>query len=148
AQQQHNQAQQNAQAVPASPAAPPDQFGLIHQYQRWMTLHATQMQLWRAKQDADKAITTLTAQHNLLDAQLEAEKQKAQELSSRAKKTITTGQTEAGASKNSEDIAAIAERKWKLASRQEALSIYDKRIDKNKDLSAVYAQWISSVAAH
>ena len=146
AQQQHKQSQQNAQALPASPATPPDQFGMIHQYQQWMTLHAMQMDLWRAKQQAEETAVRLTAQHNVLDAQLEAEKEKQPELSGHAKKSKTTGPTTANAPESSDDIAAIADRKWQLAARQEALSTYDRRIDTNKQLAAVYGQWIATVA--
>ena len=154
AQQQHKQSQQSAQAPPANPSAPPAQFGLIHQYQRWMALHTTQMQLWRAKQGADNAATNLTAQHNQLDAQLEAEKEKTPELSGHATKKKVTPQTGAAsrpnvipAQPNTQDIAALADRKWQLATRQEALATYDKRIDSFKDLSDSYSQWITSVAA-
>ena len=154
AQQQHKQSVQNAQTQPTNSPTPPPQFGLIHEYQRWAGLHSTQMQLWRAKQDADNMAASLTATHNQLDAQLESEKEKTPELSGHAKKkkaipqsgsadqpNTTTAQT------NTQDIAALADRKWQLATQQEALSTYDKRIDSLKDLSDVYAQWISSVAA-
>jgi len=149
-QQQHKQSQQGAQLLPANPVAPPEQFGLIHQYGRWMALHGTQMQLWRAKQYADNAIVTLTAQHNALEAQLEAEKEKTPELSSHVKKNKAAPQagTPAVSPQNTDNLAAVADRKWQLASRQEALSTYDKRIDAYKDLSATYLQWIASVASH
>ena len=154
AQQQHKQALQSTQALPVNPPAPPAQFGLIHQYKSWMALHSTQMQLWRAKQDADNAAASLTAKHNQLDAQLETEKEKTPELSGHAKKkkaapqTGTAGQPDAATAKpNTQDIAALADRKWQLAARQEALSTYDKRIDSFKDLSDLYGQWIGSVAA-
>src|SRR5262249_42097723 len=104
AQQQHKQSQQNAQALPASPAAPPDQFGLIHQYQQWMTLHAMQMDLWRAKQEAEETAARLTVQHNLLDAQLEAEKEKQPELSGHAKKGKAAGPSTTEAPQSSDDI--------------------------------------------
>ena len=154
AQQQHKQALQSTQALPANPPAPPVQFGLIHQYKSWMALHGTQMQLWRAKQDADNAAVSLTAKHHKLDAQLEAENENTPELSGHAKKkktapqTGTAGQPDAATAKtNAQDIAALADRKWQLAARQEALSTYDKRIDSFKDLSDLYGQWIGSVAA-
>src|SRR5215471_4312020 len=150
AQQQHKQSQQGVQPLPANPAAPQEQFGLIHQYGRWMALHGMQMQLWRAKQYADNAIATLTSQHNALEAQLEAEKEKTPELSSHVKKNKAAPEagTQAASPQNTDNLAAVADRKWQLASRQEALSTYDKRIDAYKDLSATYLQWIASVASH
>ena len=45
-----------------------------------------------------------------------------------------------------EELAAAADRTWELASQQEALSNFDKRIETNKELSAVYSNWIESVA--
>lgn len=155
AQQQHKQSVQNAQALPATSPAPPEQLGLLHRYQQWTALHATQMQLWQAKQNAENAAAILTVQHNQLDAQLEAEKEKTPELSGHAKKKAaaqtaapqTAPPNPAAAQPGTQDIAALADRKWQLAARQEALATYDKRIDSFKDLSDAYVQWIGSVTA-
>jgi DNA repair exonuclease SbcCD ATPase subunit len=68
AQKEHKAAQQGSRAVPVAATAPPEQFGLIHRYEQWSALHAIQLQLWKAKQDAESAVNALSAQHNALEA--------------------------------------------------------------------------------
>lgn len=151
AQKQHKDAQHNGPASSSGPAAPSDQFGLIHRYQQWSALHGTQLQLWRAKQDAVNAVASLTAKHDALAAKLEAEKEKSPELAHHARKSKSAGTSGAdaplaSADRSAEELAAAADRTWELASQQEALSNFDKRIETNKELSAVYSNWIESVA--
>ncbi len=150
AQKQHKDAQRNGPVSSGSLAASPEQFGLIHRYQRWSGLHATQLQLWRAKQDSGNTVALLTAKHNVLEAKLEAEKEKSPDLAHHASKSKSAAATSAAPTsvvRSAEELAATADKTWALASDQEALSNYDKRIEANKELAAVYANWIESVAA-
>ncbi|HEY1422033.1 MAG TPA: hypothetical protein VGF20_01160, partial [Candidatus Acidoferrum sp.] len=71
-------------AIPAR-AAQPTQFGLVHQVGRWLALRAEKQQIQNAKDVSDTAAAALTAQHNALDATLEAEKQKSPELAQHSK---------------------------------------------------------------
>jgi small-conductance mechanosensitive channel len=151
AQEEHKAAQQGSRSVPTAATTPPEQFGLIHRYQQWSALHAIQMQLWKAKQDAENAVTTLSARHNALEAKLESEKERSPELAlhTRKKKSAPAAGIPPAATdtRTAEEIAAAAERTWKLASEQEALANFDKRIETNKELAAVYSNWIDSVSA-
>jgi small-conductance mechanosensitive channel len=148
AQKQHQEAQHASPAIPERAATSPEQFGLYHRYEEWRQLHTTQLQLWRAKQAADDTVAALTAKHNALEEKLEAEKEKSLELAHHSKKksvgtAIAPSLTD---QRTPEEIAAAADRTWQLASEQEALANYDKRIDTNKQLSGVYSSWIDTVA--
>jgi small-conductance mechanosensitive channel len=150
AQKQHKDAQQNGPAHPNSSPATADQFGLIHRYQQWSVLHAIHLELWRARQDAESAVAMLTEKHNALESKLEAEKEKSSDLVHHAKKKTSADASKtapAADERSAEDLAAAADRTWELASEQEALSNFDKRIATNKELAGVYANWIESVAA-
>ena len=150
AQKQHKDAQHNGPVSAAAPSASAEQFGLIHRYQQWSQLHGTQLQMWRAKQDAENSVATLTEKHNALEAKLEGEKEKSSDLAHHAKKQSLPGAAKAAPAaddRTAEDLAAVADRTWELAAEQEALSNFDKRIETNKQLAAVYSNWIESVAA-
>jgi small-conductance mechanosensitive channel len=147
---QHEADQHTGSAPPGHAVVSPEQFGLLHRYQQWNQLHNTQLQLWRAKQDAENAVASLTERHNALESKLEAEKEKSSDLAHHAKKKNATAAVKTapvGDDRSAEDLAAAADRTWELASEQEALSNFDKRIGANKELAAVYANWIDSVAA-
>ena len=111
-------------------AIPPEQVaiekpGLIHRVARWWSLHQKQMNLWQAKTQTETAETRLTARHNALDAQIEAEKAK----------SLT-------------DPKELLKRTETLATDQKTVMSYDKRIGTKKELAAVYAQWIELVAGN
>jgi len=146
---QHEEDLKSASPVPDTVAVPAGQFGLIHRYQRWSQLHDTQLQLWRAKQDAENAVATLTEKHNALETKLEAEKEKSSDLAHHAKNKSNGISKPALVEDNrtAEELAAAADRTWELAAEQQALSNYDKRIETNKELAALYGSWIDIVAA-
>ena len=123
--------------------------GLVHRYQQWSALHGKQLQLWTAKQNAETAAAALSAQHNALESQLEAEKANLPQLLHHAKGSDATHSAQpnqALANTSSDDVVAVADKTWKLAYDQQLLSGYDKRMDSNKQLSAIYASWIELVA--
>ncbi|HTT32983.1 MAG TPA: mechanosensitive ion channel domain-containing protein [Methylomirabilota bacterium] len=149
AQKQHEEVQRGTPAIPQTVVETTPQFGLIHLYEQWNKLHSLQLQLWRAKQDAENVAVALALKHNSLDANLEKEKEKAPELAhhSKRKKTGSAPNTAAESDQRSaEEIAAAADRTWHLASEQEALANYDKRVETNKELAAIYGSWIDNVA--
>jgi len=121
-----------ASAIPATSAGADtdNQLGLIHRWMQWRNLHQKQMQLWQAKSDTELMEARLTAKHNELDAQIEAEK---------AKTSASAGQ--AGA-------AELLKKTEELADNQKAVSAYDKRIEAKREVAAVYAQWIDLVAGY
>jgi len=150
AQKQHEELQHSKAGIPETSTPAPQQFGLIHLYQQWGKLHTTQLAIWRAKQDAENTAATLSQKHNILEAKLESEKEKSPELAHHVAKKKSAGAPQAApevGQRTSEELAAAADRTWRLASEQEALSNYDKRIETNKELAAIYGGWIDSVAS-
>jgi hypothetical protein len=101
--------------------------GLIVHFQRWYALHQKQVRLWRAKDDAQASATMHAAQHDSLDRQLDAQKDKAEPALAGSRAALnTTKQT---------------------AADRKSLATLDKRIDTEKRLAAKYGQWIDVVAA-
>jgi len=135
-------------AVPTGPE-PADQVGLIHRMGQWRELHQKQMLLWSAKTDTETAMATLEAKHNALDAQVDAEKATEPELAHHAKgtKSEKAAVHVSAAQKSQDETAALLKKTQDLANNQKILSAYDKRIETKKELAAVYAQWITLVAA-
>jgi small-conductance mechanosensitive channel len=159
--------------LPANVAALSNEKGLIHRFEQWKTLHSKQLQLWQAKQNAEVAIPALELKHNTLETKLDAEKEKSPELAhhSRKKKdpdiagksnsssqnagsaekppaappNASVGGQTPGKQRNLDDVVAVADKTWKLAYDQQMLAMYDKRVDANKELAGVYANWIEEV---
>ena len=135
-------------AVPTGPE-PVERPGIIYAAQQWQQLHTKQMELWKAKSTTDSAVGELTAKHNALEAEVEAEKAAVPQLAHHAKNAAAdaTG-AQVSAANNSQDQAAeLLKKTQRLALNQRILSVYDLRIETKKDLSGVYGQWISVVAA-
>jgi hypothetical protein len=134
-------------AIPTGPE-PADQPGVIHRIAQWRLLHQKQMQLWKAKSDTDTAIADLTAKHNALDAQVDAEKVAMPELAHHAKSAQADGSAVHvfSASKSQDETADLLKKTQQLALNQKILSAYDMRIETKKGLTSVYGQWIDIVA--
>ncbi len=121
----HEDAATNTQsAIPAEQESI-EKPGLIHRAARWRSLHQKQMSLWEAKTATETSVTRLTARHDALDAQIEAEK----------KQVIP-------------DPKELLKKTEALANDQKIVSAYDKRIAEKKELAGVYAQWIELVAGY
>jgi small-conductance mechanosensitive channel len=136
-----------ATAIPTGPE-PADQPGVIHRLARWRELHQKQMQLWQAKSATDEAITELTAKHNALDAQVDAEKAAMPELAHHSKTAQTDAVHVSAANKSQDETADLLKKTQQLALNQKILSAYDMRIETKKGLSDAYGQWIDLVAGH
>jgi small-conductance mechanosensitive channel len=123
--------------VTVSPAV--EARGLIEHLQRWYALHQKQVRLWRAKHDAESSATMRAAQHDSLDRQLDAQKDKSvPDLADKAAAPPDVGR--AGSQ------AALNTAKQNAADRK-SLATLDKRIETEKRLAATYAQWIDIVDA-
>jgi small-conductance mechanosensitive channel len=131
-------------------ATPPEEFGLLRISQQWLGLHQKQLQLWRAKQDAESTAAVLTGQHNALETQVDAAKVESPELahrSKRSKQAEPPSSPPASSNRAPEDTAALVVITKQIASHQKALAGFDKRIETEKELADVYAKWIDVVAA-
>jgi len=135
-------------AIPSG-QPPPEELGLIHRIQQWMTLHEKQFLLWQAKTQAEAAAARLAAEHNALDAKLDAEKSNSSGLihHSKKNKAAATTATEPASSKSREEAAALLQHTEQLTQDQKTLSALDKRVEAYKELSGIYSQWINFVAA-
>jgi small-conductance mechanosensitive channel len=136
-----------ATAIPTGPE-PADQPGLIHRISQWRLLHQKQMQLWKVKSETDAAIADLTAKHNALDAQVDAEKAAMPELAHHSKNAQSDASAVhiSAANKSQDETADLLKKTQQLALNQKILSAYDMRIETKKGLAGVYGQWIDLVA--
>ena len=134
-------------SLKAAPGAAIGQPGLIHRLNEWWGLHQKQLLLWQAKQQAESAAATFTANHNALEAQSATK----QGSTSGTTAPAGTGGTTTGANapvnaspQGSADLVNAAKQRGALKKK---LSSLDKRIDNEKQLGATYGQWIGVVAA-
>jgi small-conductance mechanosensitive channel len=127
-----------------------DKPGLIHRIAEWRQLHQKQMQLWRAKSETEEALAVLSRKHDALDAQIDQEKAAIPELSHHSKKAAADAGVAytSAAQRSQEDTATLLSKTKEFADNQKVLATFDKRMDTKRELAAVYAQWIETVAAH
>jgi len=57
-----------------------EERGLIHRFQQWSVLHQKQLDLWRAKQDAESLAASFSAKHNAMEAQIAAARRESSEV--------------------------------------------------------------------
>jgi small-conductance mechanosensitive channel len=115
---------------------------LIHKVTQWWPLHKKQLLLWRAKAETEALVVTLSAQHDALDQQLQVAKSKAG--------SNANGGALAPAARlawHDNDASVVVQSTKDRAVLQKKLAGYDKRVDDQKELAGVYAQWIGVVAA-
>jgi small-conductance mechanosensitive channel len=127
----------------------PEQRGLVGRIRQWFALHQEQLQLWRARQDAEAAVSMLSAEHDALESRVDAAKQELPELAHHSKRAKTTGRSSpepVPSSLPSDESAALVQIAKQLASDQKALASFDKRIETQKQIADVYARWIDVVA--
>jgi small-conductance mechanosensitive channel len=135
---QHEAASHSSDTTQVNVREPAESGGLINRLQRWMALHQKQLQLWRAKHDAESAAASLSLQHDALEKQLNGKTQQFSQSSPPA---------QVPASSSREESAAIIKSTKRRAGDQKALTILDKRIADERQLADVYGNWISIVAA-
>jgi small-conductance mechanosensitive channel len=129
-------------------AAPSERPGLIYRAQQWWALHSKQMQLWSAKAGAESAAKALSAEHDALDARIEKEKAGSAHLAHHSKKVANPAPSALDAtSLTHEGSAALLAQTRRLAADEKALTALQRRVETEKELASVYAQWIGVVAA-
>src|SRR5579859_5766806 len=136
---EHEAASHSSDATKVTVTAPVEARGLIHRFQQWSELHRKQLQLWRAKQDAETSAAAFSAKHVALESQINVP---AAQPSSPA---ILAGKKSAGPTR--EESAAMAQTTRRRANDQKTLTNLDKRIDDQQQLAGVYAGWIGVVSA-
>ncbi|MGB2625366.1 MAG: mechanosensitive ion channel domain-containing protein [Candidatus Acidiferrum sp.] len=147
---EHEETTHNTPNALPSLAPVAEKVGLYHRIRQWLELRQKERALLQAQEATETAVARLTVQHNALDAQIDAAKETLPELSHHAKKNKTgevIPQTTAPV-KSKEDSAALLTKTQQITSNQRTLSAFDKRIETQKELGAIYAQWVELVAAH
>jgi len=144
---EHEETTHNGAGAIPNGAAPAEQLGLIHWIQQWLNLRQKKFQLQQAKTNAETAMTALTQQHNLLDAKVEAAKEKAPELAHHSKKTkdLSSRVHVSAADKSREDSEVLLKQTQEISGDQKTLAALDKRSETQKELATLYGQWIGLV---
>lgn len=116
--------------------------GLIHRYSQWSVLRQKKQKLQRAREASESAAASLAAQHNALDARIDAEMTASPELKRSA--APAAAEEAAPAKPNS---AALLQKTKSLSGDQKQLAEFDRRIDDHKELAGIYGQWTALVEA-
>jgi len=144
---EHEAASHAADSLHIAVTSDSEQPGLIHRFQRWSGLHQKQLLLWKAKQEAESAAATFSAEHNALEARVDAKKT----TPAAAKQQTNPSQIEATggphAKLSREESAALIKSTMQRAGESKALASLDKRIDDQKQLAENYGKWIDVLAA-
>ena len=108
-------------------------------------MHQKQLLLGQAKQQAESAAASFSANHNALEGQSKADPGDAAALATTAGQATanTTVAANPGQQKSAELVKAANQR----ASEKKTLATLGKRIDNEKQLASTYSQWIGVVAA-
>jgi small-conductance mechanosensitive channel len=135
---EHEAASHSSDATHVTVTKPVEASGLIQLFGQWSTLHQKQLQLWRAKHDAERIAEAFSAKHNELEARVSAAAQSP---------SPTEPSKRENAGRTREESAAMVQTTKLRADDQKTLTNLDKRIDDEKQLADVYGKWISVVGA-
>jgi small-conductance mechanosensitive channel len=135
---QHEAASHASDSTHVTISEPAEPRGLIHHLQQWSAWHQKQLQLWRAKLDAESEAASLSSKHAALEKQVS-------EQTEQFSQSLPVSQEQAGRSRD--ESAAIVKSTKRRAEDQKALIILNKRIGDEKQLADVYGKWITAVAA-
>jgi small-conductance mechanosensitive channel len=144
---EHEAASHVADSMKVEVRTPAEQWGLIHQFQQWSALHQKQVQLWRAKQEAESAAALFSAKHNALAARIDTGKKESTEPGAPATAGATSSSPEKQANRSRQESSALLKATKRRSADQKTLASFDKRVDDQKQLAEVYGNWIDVVAA-
>jgi small-conductance mechanosensitive channel len=138
--QQHEAASQISDNTHVVVTPPNEKRGLIHRVQEWSALHSKQMQLWQAKAKAEADASKFWAAHTALDAKINAQ-------SGSSVAPASPDATAPGSTTPTDDSSTMLQLTKRRAQDQKALSTFDKRVEDQTQLAAVYGKWIDILAA-
>src|SRR5713226_7207434 len=124
---EHEAASHSSDATHVTVTKPVEARGLIHLFQQWSVLRQKQLQLWRAKHDAENSAEALSAKHAALETQVNAA------ATQRSSPTAPVKSESAGRTR--EESAAVVQTTKRRADEQKTLTNLDKRIDDQKQLA-------------
>src|SRR6266481_9011657 len=81
---EHEAASHTADSLKVAVSAPIEERGLIHRLEQWSALHQKQLELWRAKQEAESAAASFSAKHEALATEIDAVKRESTEPGAQA----------------------------------------------------------------
>jgi small-conductance mechanosensitive channel len=143
---EHEAASHVADTTKLAVTAPIEQRGLIHRLRQWSALHQKQLELWNAKQQAESLAASFSAKHNALEAQITAEKIQSPKAGALAGAPTTPSRDAKNFNRSRDESQALLKATRHRAADQKALASFDKRIDDQKQLGAVYGHWIEVIA--
>ena len=141
----HEAASKVSDTMKVAVSTPAEERGLIHQFRQWSVLHQKQLQLWRAKQEAESAAVSFSAKHDALAARIDAGKKESTEPRTPATAGTTSSSPGMLANRSRQDSSALLAATKRRAADQKALASFDKRIDNEKQLAEAYGHWIDVV---
>jgi len=137
---EHEAADHAGENTTPTTASTPNADNFLGLAQTWLTLRRLRSQLADAESQSKAAINTLSQEHDALEARVNAEASRRQ-----ATKSVAAGLANEAASQRDEvskmvAAAALASLKH-FTNDQKSLSTLDKRIQNQKELADVYANW-------
>ena len=141
---EHEAASQSSDSTKVLVSAPAETRGLVRHFLQWWAFHQKQLQLWRAKQEAESASATLFAKHKSLEQKIDVSKQKS---ASTPPPASSTGTQEKPATRSREESETLVNSTKARSAQTKALSTLDKRVENEKKLAEIYGKWIGVVAA-
>jgi len=141
---EHEAASRVADTTTVNSATPPDLSGLVHQYQQWSQLHDKNLQLWRAKQDAESSAVTFTTKRDALAPKI-ATKTPEDPGTIGGEGTTPAAADSAGSTRGaSTDLVNATKRR---SAAVKALTNFEERIEDQKSLAGTYGKWREVVIA-
>ena len=141
---EHEAASRVADTTTVNTATPPDLSGLVHQYQQWSQLHDKNLQLWRAKQDAESSAVTFTTKRDALAPKI-ATKTPEDPGTVGGEGTTPAAADSAGSTRGaSTDLVNATKRR---SAAMKALTNFEERIEDQKSLAGTYGKWREVVIA-
>jgi small-conductance mechanosensitive channel len=141
---EHEAASRVADTTTVNTATPPDLSGLVHQYQQWSQLHDKNLQLWRAKQDAESSAVTFTTKRDALAPKI-ATKTPEDSGTIGGEGTTPAAADSAGSTRGaSTDLVNATKRR---SAAVKALTNFEERIEDQKSLAGTYGKWREVVIA-
>ncbi len=144
--QEHEAASQISDNTHVSVTVPNEQHGLIHHFQQWWGLHSKQMQLWRAKGEAESAAATFSAKHDALASKIRGQSKGLPESPAPSGTASSAPAAKDPSESSAAKSAATLQLTKSRSQDQKALATFDKRVDDQTQLAGVYERWIGIVA--
>jgi small-conductance mechanosensitive channel len=147
---QEHDAEVKARTVPAAaPAAAAEQHGAWSRFLDWLHLRQKQQEIDDAQASAEQKSAKLTARRAALAVSLENAKggisQLAQHTDSAGAAGNTTPPPTPNVQHTHEDAAALLNQTKLIAADQKVLTLLDRRIADQKQLTGIYGQWAALV---